>query len=186
MPPPGMRVAKVSRPPTRLEGGGFQIRDIMAGVPQRALDPFLIWHELPRARHAAGSFPGAPMHPHRGFMECPYMREPPPGTLTMRAGGETHANKPEDVRFELGKVGVGMEHEMLVDPAWSGHMHGFQLWVNLPAARKFDAPHFHQCAPSALPTARLGRGASCAVLHGAVAGSRRRRAASPSRGCTST
>jgi hypothetical protein len=70
-----MRVAKMARPPSRREGGGFTIRDILSGFSTQELDPFLIWHELPRARHGRGEMPGAPMHAHRGFMECPYAKE---------------------------------------------------------------------------------------------------------------
>ena len=49
------RVKHTSRPPQRLEGGGFTIVDIMSGLSAESLDPFLIWHELPRAHHARGS-----------------------------------------------------------------------------------------------------------------------------------
>ena len=55
-----MMVSKTSKPPSRLEGGGFQIRDILSAFSNDELDPFLIWHELPKKHHAAGSFPGAP------------------------------------------------------------------------------------------------------------------------------
>lgn len=34
-----------------------------------------MWHELPRKYVKPGSFPGAPMHPHRGFCELPYCKE---------------------------------------------------------------------------------------------------------------
>ena len=87
-------VTKTLSPPTRLEGGGFQIRDIMSGVTTEEQDPFLvrnlclkkslscvvivghqIWHELPRKYQKKGEFPGAPMHCHRGFSELPYCKE---------------------------------------------------------------------------------------------------------------
>tara|TARA_A100001015_G_C14858028_1_gene659154 strand:- start:147 stop:443 length:297 start_codon:yes stop_codon:yes gene_type:complete len=57
-------------------GSGFVIRDILDSFDaETELDPFLIWHELPKATHKKGQMPGAPMHPHRGFMECPYAKE---------------------------------------------------------------------------------------------------------------
>lgn len=68
-------VTDVRRPPLRLEGGGFTIRDVMDGLTTPQVDPFLIWHELPRAHYGPGEMPGAPMHPHRGFNECPYAKE---------------------------------------------------------------------------------------------------------------
>ena len=165
-----MKIARTSRPPERLEGGGFRIRDVMSGYSNEALDPFLIWHELPRTKHARGTFPGAPMHPHRGFMECPYSKEAAPGTYAVESGGETRRGPmPGSGSFELGKVGVGMAHEMLVDRNWTGYLFMFQLWVNLPGAHKFDAPHFQNAEASALPVVDLD-GARVKVMHGEFEG----------------
>jgi hypothetical protein len=35
-------VTKVMSPPSRLEGGGFQIKDIMSGLTTEEQDPFLV------------------------------------------------------------------------------------------------------------------------------------------------
>ena len=34
---------------------------------------------------------------------------------------------------QWGKVGSGIEHGVKFDPTYAGEIHGFQLWVNLPA-----------------------------------------------------
>ena len=34
--------------------------------------------------------------------------------------------------FEFGQVGKGFEHEGLIDPQWTGHLHFFQLWSSPP------------------------------------------------------
>eukprot|EP01052_Picozoa_sp_SAG31_P014887 SAG31_NODE_940_length_10870_cov_12.600501_8_plen_134_part_00 len=118
------------------------IRDILDGFNySEDLDPFLIWHELPRTVHGKGEMPGAPLHPHRGFMECPYAKEFSGSTPfnqmrgRVEAGGKIIKSDFRQGNFELGKVGVGMQHEALVDPQWEGTMHFFQLWVNLPSVR---------------------------------------------------
>ena len=173
-----MQVLKVSRPPSRREGGGFTIKDIFSGFRTEELDPFLIWHELPRTRHGKGEMPGAPMHSHRGFMECPYAKEIRGDTDfnymkgAVEAGGRRVEAKAEEGNFELGKVGVGMAHEGLVDPRWEGTMHFFQLWVNLPAANKFDAPHFQEAPAHSRPVVTLCEEPRvvASVLHGTVAG----------------
>ena len=173
-----MRVLKTSQPPSRREGGGFTIKDILSGFGTAELDPFLIWHELPRTRHGKGDMPGAPMHPHRGFMECPYAKEIGGDTPfnymngAVEAGGKSIEAKAAQGNFELGKVGVGMQHEALVDPRWEGTMHFFQLWVNLPSANKFDAPHFQEAPAEARPLVTLCEEPRVAVsvLHGEVAG----------------
>jgi len=72
---PFITVKGKRKPPSRLEGGGFMIKDIMAGVSFQELDPFLIWHELPEKHHRKGEMPGAPMHCHRGFIEAPYCKK---------------------------------------------------------------------------------------------------------------
>jgi len=154
-----MRVERKTRPPQRLEGGGFTIVDIMSGVPSSKLDPFLIWHELPRAFHQPGEMPGAPLHPHRGFSECPYAKEmvskDGPSILDVFKGrdheGNRHLMRPGD--FEFGQVGQGFEHEGLVDPKWTGYLHFFQLWINLPRAHKMDPPKIINCESAKLPVA---------------------------------
>jgi hypothetical protein len=72
-----MQVTNVAKPPERREGAGFIIRDIFHALPYEGphgTDPFLMWHHLPRAHYNPGEMPGAPLHPHRGFYECPYAK----------------------------------------------------------------------------------------------------------------
>lgn len=135
--------------------------DIMAGVPTERLDPFLMWHELPRALHKPGEMPGAPMHPHRGFCECPYAKEmvgkDGPTELDAFMGAD-HANNKHDMRmgdFEFGKVGRGFEHQGLVHPEWTGFLHFFQLWINLPRANKMDDPHIINVSAAKIPVANV-------------------------------
>ena len=178
-----MKVAKVFKPPERREGAGFIIRDIFNSIPYegpQGSDPFLMWHHLPRAYYKPGEMPGAPLHPHRGFYECPYAKTmisdkgAPEAKMLTRvvAGGVEHRGEMPPGGFELGKVGVGMEHEGLIDPRWCGELQFFQLWVNLPANRKFDPPAFQQMSPSVLPVVELAASprATAKILHGSAFG----------------
>lgn len=157
----GIAVEKKTRPPQRLEGAGFTIVDIMSGVPSSRLDPFLMWHELPRNFYRPGEMPGAPLHPHRGFTECPYTKEivgkDGPSELDAFLGrdheGNRHRGRTGD--FEVGLVGQGLEHEGLIDPRWTGYLHMFQMWVNLPRAHKMDPPKIVNCASARLPVVEL-------------------------------
>lgn len=154
-------VERKTQPPQRLEGGGFTIVDIMSGIAPERLDPFLMWHELPRAFYKPGEMPGAPMHPHRGFSECPYAKEmvSKDGPSELDAfiardhAGNTHLMRPGD--FEFGKVGQGFEHEGLIDKKWTGYLHFFQCWINLPRAHKMDPPKIINCSSTKLPIVEI-------------------------------
>eukprot|EP00747_Dinoflagellata_sp_TGD_P185167 gnl/TRDRNA2_/TRDRNA2_41556_c0_seq1.p1 gnl/TRDRNA2_/TRDRNA2_41556_c0~~gnl/TRDRNA2_/TRDRNA2_41556_c0_seq1.p1 ORF type:complete len:383 (-),score=64.98 gnl/TRDRNA2_/TRDRNA2_41556_c0_seq1:169-1317(-) len=156
-----MGVERKTKPPKRLEGGGFTIVDIMSSIPTARLDPFLIWHELPRHFYKPGEMPGAPLHPHRGFSECPYAKEmvgkDGPSALDVFKGRDHEGNKHEmkSGDFEFGQVGQGFEHEGLIDPRWTGYLHFFQLWINLPRAHKMDPPKIINCAAATVPVAEI-------------------------------
>ena len=47
-------------------------------------------------------------------------------------------------------------------------MRGFQLWVNLPAINKMDAPQYQEFAPEHIPVAQVGEGVSIKVIAGQV------------------
>mmetsp|Transcript_31693 Transcript_31693/g.49607 ORF Transcript_31693/g.49607 Transcript_31693/m.49607 type:complete len:315 (+) Transcript_31693:226-1170(+) len=159
---PFITVKGKRKPPSRLEGGGFMIKDIMAGVSFQELDPFLIWHELPEKHHRKGEMPGAPMHCHRGFIEAPYCKKfigengPNPDVDVMFAkdhtGQEFNMHQGD---FEMGLVGHGLEHEGLVHPQWAGTLHFFQLWINLPKQHKFAAPAITNAEADAMPVVQL-------------------------------
>lgn len=154
-------VERKTKPPQRLEGGGFTIVDIMSGIPNARLDPFLMWHELPRAFYKPGEMPGAPLHPHRGFSECPYAKEmigkDGPSELDVMNNRDHEGNRHQmhTGDFEFGQVGKGFEHEGLVDKRWTGYLHFFQMWINLPRAHKMDEPNIINCAAAKMPIAEV-------------------------------
>ncbi len=103
------------------------------------------------------SVPGFPAHPHRGFE-----------TVTIaRQGLIDHADSLGAVaRFGRGDVqwvtaGAGIVHsEMfpLLDTDGPNTAELFQLWLNLPAARKMAAPHFTMLWAEDLPVVATGSG----------------------------
>eukprot|EP00283_Hemiselmis_rufescens_P025214 CAMPEP_0173452560 /NCGR_PEP_ID=MMETSP1357-20121228/48926_1 /TAXON_ID=77926 /ORGANISM="Hemiselmis rufescens, Strain PCC563" /LENGTH=275 /DNA_ID=CAMNT_0014419443 /DNA_START=47 /DNA_END=874 /DNA_ORIENTATION=- len=134
----------------------------MSGFSNQDLDPFLIWHELPRKWTKKGEFPGAPMHPHRGFCELPYCKEISGGNSDQHGTMIAKDHKGNTVRvgsgdFEFGMVAGGIEHEALADSNWEGYMHFFQLWINLPGSQKFGQPSFQNAASAALPVVTLSQ-----------------------------
>ncbi|MBG6071323.1 MULTISPECIES: pirin family protein [unclassified Polaromonas] len=113
--------------------------------------------------------PGFPAHPHRGFE-----------TVTIvRKGLIDHADSlGATARFGRGDVqwltaGQGVVHsEMfpLLDQGGPNPLELFQIWLNLPAARKMAAPHFTmfwaQDIPKFTATDREGRTTDVAVITG--------------------
>src|SRR6187549_2760692 len=117
------------------EGGGFMVR---RSFPQPALeffDPFLLLDEMGPSQTAPGEAKGAPDHPHRGFETVTYLLA---GEMQHRdSAGHAGTLSPGDVQWMT--AGSGVIHSEMPTPAFQqtgGRMHGFQLWVNLPARDK--------------------------------------------------
>ncbi|SFC13773.1 hypothetical protein SAMN05660443_1570 [Marinospirillum celere] len=116
------------------DGAGVKIRRIhdFGG----SLDPFLMVDEL-KASVKEDYIGGFPPHPHRGFETLTYIIH---GGLThedsMGNKGEVHAG---DAQWMSAGHGVIHSEMPLTD---SDGLHGFQIWINLPAKRKLDAPRY--------------------------------------------
>lgn len=110
------------------------------------LDPFLLLDEL-KASAQQDYIGGFPPHPHRGFETLTYLIH---GGLThedsMGNRGEVHAG---DAQWMSAGRGVIHSEMPLRD---SDGLHGFQVWVNLPAARKMDAPRYRDVRASEMAT----------------------------------
>lgn len=133
-------------------------------------DPFLLLDELGPSTFGPREAKGFPDHPHRGFETVTYLLEGmfehrdstggggmlgPGDTQWMTAGsGLVHSEMPAGQVFEEG-----------------GTSHGFQLWVNLPAAKKMIPPRYQDLKASALGLAQLDGGAvTIRVIAGSLAG----------------
>ena len=119
--------------------------------------------------------PGFPRHPHRGFETVTIVRQ----------GFIDHADSlGATARFGSGDVqwltaGRGIVHsEMfpLRDRDRPNPVELFQIWLNLPGADKFAAPHFAMFWRDVVPRLRVrdpeGRETEITVAAGAVAGAR--------------
>ena len=138
---PDRPVLAVTTAPSGFEGEGFPVRRAFAGVDQRFLDPFVHMDQMGEVEYAPGEPRGTSWHPHRGFETVTYMID---GTFRHRdstGGGGLITNG--DTQWMT--AGAGILHieappEELV--ASGGLFHGIQLWVNLPAAAKWEAPKY--------------------------------------------
>lgn len=134
------------------EGGGFLVR---RPFPTRGFDyadPFLMLDEMGPVEYAPGEAIGAPDHPHRGFETVTYVLE---GEVEHAdSAGHRGTIGPGDVQWMT--AGRGIVHAEMPSHAMlerGGRMHGFQLWVNLPARDKMMAPRYQEIPKTKIPSA---------------------------------
>lgn len=136
-------IQEVRRAQPSRDGDGVAIQRI-AGMQHAAMDPILMLDEL-RAERREDLGGGFPSHPHRGMQTLTYMKH----------GGIIH----EDSRGNRGEIrgggvqwmsaGRGIIHSEMPTQDTEG-LHGFQLWINLPAAEKMSEPRYRDIPASAL------------------------------------
>jgi redox-sensitive bicupin YhaK (pirin superfamily) len=134
-------VRSVTTAPKGLEGEGFPVYRAFAGVDLAALDPFVHMDEMGEVDYGPGEPKGTPWHPHRGFETVTYMIDGVFVHQDSNGGGGTITNG--DTQWMT--AGAGILHieappEHLV--VSGGLFHGIQLWVNLPAANKWNPPRY--------------------------------------------
>jgi redox-sensitive bicupin YhaK (pirin superfamily) len=163
-------VISVATAPHGLEGEGFPVRRAFAGTDPALIDPFIHMDQMGEVEYAPGEPKGTPWHPHRGFETVTYMIDGTFQHQDSNGGGGLITNG--DTQWMT--AGAGILHierppEELI--ASGGLFHGFQLWVNLPAAQKWVPARYQDIRAGnvALLTSYDG-GALLRVIAGEVAG----------------
>ncbi len=145
-----------------VDGDGVKIQRISTQQRYPQFDPFLMLDEF-KGGHDGKPVRGFPEHPHRGFETVSYMLD----------GAIEHRDHMGNVgRLVSGGVqwmtaGRGVIHsEMPI--ADDSHFHGFQLWVNLPAAEKMTAARYREFGPESIPVVQLEHGHAVKVIAGTL------------------
>jgi len=162
------RVQRVINAIQTYEGEGFPVRRPFPGLERGVADPFILLDQMGEVQYGVGEAKGAPDHPHRGFETVTYMID---GEFVHRdstGGGGIIANG--DTQWMTAGAGIvhsEMPPETLVRSG--GLFHGVQLWVNLPAAKKFSPPGYQDIAASSVTLLRShDGGALVRVIAGAL------------------
>lgn len=138
-------VARVITTQQTRDGAGVRLGRAIGGAPLPMLDPFLLldeFHSDDPNDYAAGF----PNHPHRGFETVTYMLE---GSMEHRDNvGNSGRLRPGSAQWMT--AGRGIVHSEMPKQE-RGSMWGYQLWVNLPRARKMIAPRYQDIAPDRIP-----------------------------------
>ena len=131
-----IEASKILDPVLTTDGAGVKLKRSI-GVEPNYFDPFLMLDEF-GSENKDDYIAGFPPHPHRGIETVTYMlagdfehKDSTGGQGKMTAG---------DVQWM--KTGSGIIHSEM--PAMKeGKLHGFQLWINMPASKKMSKPEYH-------------------------------------------
>jgi redox-sensitive bicupin YhaK (pirin superfamily) len=142
------------------DGAGVKLKRIVSQQQQNAFDPFILLDEF-GSDQATDYIGGFPDHPHRGFETVTYMLA---GAMRHRdhLGNEGHL-RAGDVQWMTAAHGI-IHSEMPEQE--NGLLHGFQLWLNLPAKEKMKPPHYQEFAASQIPNVALADGGYIKVIAG--------------------
>lgn len=154
------RVAKVFEARPVSDGAGVKLRRALGIHGMDMIDPFLMLDEF-RSDVADDYIAGFPAHPHRGFETVTYVLA---GRMQHKDSvGNTGDLGPGSVQWMT--AGRGIIHAEMPQQE-EGLMHGFQLWVNLPAAEKMTAPRYQDISSAQIPEVTPGEGVRARVLAG--------------------
>ena len=131
-----IQVSKIIDPILTSDGAGVKLKRSIGTHHINYLDPFLMLDEF-GSENKDDYIGGFPPHPHRGIETVTYMlsgefeHEDSTGAKGRMSAG--------DVQWM--KTGGGIIHSEM--PAMTeGKLHGFQLWVNMPAKYKMNKPEY--------------------------------------------
>jgi len=144
------------------DGDGVKMTRIIGTPELNMLDPFLLFDafESEQANDYIGGFPD---HPHRGFETVTYLL----------AGRMRHKdNAGHEGVIEAGGVqwmtaGKGIIHSEMPEQE-EGLLQGFQLWINLPAKDKMQAPAYQEFPANEIAVERLDNGTEVRVIAGST------------------
>ena len=131
-----IEVKEIIEPLPASDGAGVKLKRSIGTPAINYLDPFLMLDEF-GSENKDDYIGGFPPHPHRGIETVTYMlngefeHEDSTGAKGRMSSG--------DVQWM--KTGGGIIHSEM--PAMSeGKLHGFQLWINMPAKLKMNKPEY--------------------------------------------
>ena len=140
-----------------LEGDGFEVRRAIPSNAYEAIGPFIFLDQFGPIDVRPGEAKGASAHPHAGIETLTLLLE---GSQRHKDSlGNTSAMRPGEVQWM--RAGRGVIHDEGPDEAMrrdGGHVHGVQLWINMPKGEKHAEPSYRHVQASEIPTLQSGDG----------------------------
>lgn len=154
-------IAEVSVSIPTIEGAGVRLRRAFGFHQPERYDPFLLLDDF-RSDTPADYLKGFPWHPHRGIDTITYMLR---GDVEH---GDSLGNRGviSDGEVQWMTAGRGIIHQEMPKGDKDGRLHGFQLWLNLPAGEKMGPPRYRDIGAGDIPTVRTAEGATIKIVCG--------------------
>ena len=154
------RVSRVINGMPATDGAGVELTRVIGQPVLPMLDPFLLLDAF-RSDKPEDYIAGFPPHPHRGFETV----------TSLLAGRMRHKdNAGHEGVIEPGGIqwmtaGKGIVHSEMPEQE-NGMLEGFQLWINLPANHKMDAPSYQEYPAGRIPLETREGGVDVRVIAG--------------------
>lgn len=161
------RVIKTVTARKELLAPGMYIQRPLPHPEIKNFDPFLLLDQMgPTEQKPDNVQKGTGDHPHRGFATLSYILE---GELEHKDSlGNTGLAKAGGMQYMIAGSGiVHSEKQSKGFTATGGTLHGFQLWINLPAKYKDEQPAYFNLNDHEIPRHTFENGAYVKVLAGA-------------------
>ena len=154
-------VKRVLKAQATQDGAGVSLYRAIGSRTLRELDPFLLLDEM-HSDQPDDYIAGFPPHPHRGFETLSYMVS---GKMRHR---DSRGNEGvvDSGGVQWMSAARGIVHSEIPEQD-DGLLWGYQLWINLPAARKMDEPQYRDIPAEEIPTVALQDGGFIKVIAGA-------------------
>jgi hypothetical protein len=151
----------ISKSKPVMEGAGVHLKRAFGFGDPSESDPFLLLDDF-RSTRREDYFKGFPWHPHRGIETITYVLK---GSVAHQDNiGNSGIIGPGDVQWMT--AGRGIIHQEMPRGEQDEIMEGFQLWANLPSARKMMRPRYQEVQTAEIPERVLADGSVVRVICG--------------------
>ena len=158
------KITRIIQGTKTSDGAGVNLMRIFGFYETGLLDPFLML-DFFGSDNPDDYIAGFPWHPHRGIETVTYMLD---GSVehgdSLGNSGVIHAG---DIQWMT--AGSGIIHQEM-PKAGEGGMHGFQLWINLPASHKMMKPRYQEIKAEEIPIIKDKNGVTIKVIAGELNG----------------
>ncbi|HED18067.1 MAG TPA: pirin family protein [Gammaproteobacteria bacterium] len=154
------RLTRLVKGMPATDGAGVELTRAIGQPAFPMLDPFLLLDAF-RSDRPEDYIAGFPSHPHRGFETVTYLLA---GRMRHKDNAG-HEGVIESGGIQWMTAGKGIVHSEMPEQE-NGLLEGFQLWVNLPAEHKMDAPGYQERPAKDIPLESRGGGVEVKVIAG--------------------